>query len=153
MKKVLIFILTLAVANSLFADNNVTFPKEYKEWKHIKTMVIKEKHPMVAFRGIHHIYANDIAYKGYLTGVFEDGSVIALDLLNYEDVNETISESSRIYVAVMEKDEKKYAKTNGWGYEAFKTPSDRLVVDVNKMCLNCHQSQKKNGFVFSKLRK
>jgi len=158
MKKILIASLLGGLLTSLVAENNATieFPVGYKEWKHVKSMIIKPKHPMAdIFHGIHHIYANDKAYEGYKNGEFEDGSIIALDFLNYEDVNETIIESSRIYVAVMKKDEKKYKKTHGWGYEAYKgdTQNEKLVVDVNKMCVNCHVSQEKNDYVFSKIRK
>jgi len=29
----------------------------------------------------------------------------------------------------------------------------RLVVDVNKMCANCHNAKKNSGYVFSTIRK
>ena len=107
---------------------DVAFPKGYKEWRHIKTMIIKPEHPMGdIFHGIHHIYANEKAYEGYKKGKFMDGSVIALDFLNYADTNGSITETSRIYVATMVKDEKKYKKTHGWGYEAFKGDSDKKL--------------------------
>jgi len=156
MKKVLLIGLVLGITSVLCAENvNVEYPQGYKEWKHVKTMIIKPEHPMAdVFHGIHHIYANDKAYKGYKTGKFEDGSVIALDFLNYADVNATISETSRIYVAVMHKNEKMYNSTHGWGYEAFKGNSrEKLVTDVQKMCVSCHEPQVKNNYVFSKIRK
>ena len=153
MKKIVIMALVLG---SLSADNaNVDFPQGYKEWKHIKTMVIKPEHPMGdLFHGIHHIYANDKAYHGYKSGKFEDGAVIALDFLNYEDTNISISETSRIYVATMVKDQKKFKKTHGWGYEAFKGDNrEKLVTDVYNMCVKCHESQEKNSYIFSTIRK
>ena len=155
MKKILATSLILGMMSTLYAENvNVEYPQGYKEWKHIKTMIIKPEHPMAdVFHGIHHIYANDKAYKGYKTGKFEDGSVIALDFLSYVDVNASISETSRIYVATMVKDEKKYKKTYGWGYEAFKGNSkEKLVTNVYNMCVNCHKPQEKNNYVFSTLR-
>ena len=155
MKKVLATSLILGMMSTLYAENvNVEYPQGYKEWKHIKTMIIKPEHPMAdVFHGIHHIYANDKAYKGYKIGKFEDGSVIALDFLNYVDVNASISETSRIYVATMVKDEKKYKETYGWGYEAFKGNSkDKLVTNVHNMCVNCHKPQENNNYVFSTLR-
>jgi len=140
----------------LFAGNvHVDFPQGYKDWKHVKTMIIKPEHPLGnLFHGIHHIYANEKAHKGYKTGTFEDGSVIVLDFLNYADANGGISETSRIYVATMVKDEKRYKATHGWGYEAFKgNGKEKLVQNVNDMCVKCHLSQAKNNYVFSTIRK
>jgi len=150
MKKIVFICLVCSV---LFADNvKVEFPTGYKEWRHIKTMLIKPEHPMKSFHGIHHIYANKKAIEGYKTGDFKDGSILVLDLLNYKETNTTISETSRIYVATMVKDEKKYKKTHGWGYEAFKGDSNEtMVTDVYKMCVKCHESQKKHDYIFSTL--
>ncbi len=156
MKELTVSILAFALASQLLAQDYVPYPDGYKEYKHIKTLVIKPEHPQAEiFVGIHHIYANDKAYKGYKNKEFEDGSIIVLDYLKYEDVNHTIYETSRNYVAVMHKDEKKYAKTKGWGYEAFagNSKDKRLVNDVNKMCFDCHLQQEKNDYIFSKLRK
>ncbi len=156
MKKIVLIGLVSGVMGYAFADNvNVDFPQGYKDWKHIKTMLIKPEHPMGdVFHGIHHIYANEKAYNGYKTGKFEDASVIALDFLNYADINASISETSRIYVATMVKNEKKYKTTHGWGYEAFKGNSEeRLVKNVYNMCVKCHELQEKNNYIFSTIRK
>jgi hypothetical protein len=156
MKKITILVLALSLASELLAQNqSVPYPDGYKEYKHIKTLIMKPEHPQAdIFAGIHHIYANDKAYKGYKNGSFEDGSIIVLDYLKYEDANHTIYETSRNYVAVMYKDEKKYKDTKGWGYEAFEGNSKdkRLVNDVNKMCFSCHLPQKRSDYVFSKIR-
>ena len=158
MKRIMLASLALIVSSITICatdSTNVTYPSHYKEWKHIKTLIIKPEHPMGnIFHGIHHIYANDKAYAGYTTGTFEDGSVIALDYLHYADANDTISETDRIYVAIMEKDSKKYASSQGWGYEAFKGKTqERLVTNVAIMCANCHQSQSKRDYIFSHIRK
>ena len=155
MKKILWTSMILGMITASYAENvNVKYPQDYKEWKHIKTMIIKPEHPMGdVFHGIHHIYANDKAYEGYKKGEFEDGSIIALDFLNYKDANASISETSRIYVAVMQKDKSKYKNTHGWGYEAFKGNSkEKLVTNVYNMCVKCHEPQAKNNYIFSTLR-
>ena len=48
MKKILIASLLGGLLTSLVAENNATieFPVGYKEWKHVKSMIIKPKHPM-----------------------------------------------------------------------------------------------------------
>ena len=158
MKKITVVGLSLLISTmAILATENtqVSYPDNYKEWTHIKTLIIKPGHPLGnIFHGIHHIYANDKAYAGYKSGTFTDGSVIVLDYLQYADANGTISETNRIYAAVMQRDNKKYAKTQGWGYEAFKgNTQERLVTNVNTMCANCHKSQSKRGYVFSQMRK
>ena len=41
-------------------QSEVPYPTGYRDWSHIKSMVIEEGHPLFeAFGGIHHIYAND----------------------------------------------------------------------------------------------
>ena len=155
MKKIVSVGLACGLMSSLVAGNiSVAFPQGYKDWKHVKTMIIKPEHPLGnIFHGIHHIYANEKAVEGYKTGMFQDGSVIALDFLNYADVNGSISETSRIYVATMAKDEKRYKKTHGWGYEAFKgNGKEKLVKNVHNMCVACHESQVKHHYIFSTLR-
>ena len=60
----------------------VDYPTGYRDWTHVKSMVIQSGHPLYeSFGGIHHIYANQSALEGYRTGSFADGSVIIFDLL------------------------------------------------------------------------
>ena len=67
---------------ALTDDSQVPYPEGYRDWHHVKSMVIEEGHPLYgAFGGIHHLYANDTAMEGYLKGAFPDGSVIVFDLL------------------------------------------------------------------------
>src|SRR5688500_17000822 len=55
----------------------VPFPEGYRDWRHVKSMVISQGHPLFeAFGGIHHLYANELALKGYASGKFPDGSII-----------------------------------------------------------------------------
>ncbi len=40
----------------------VAFPTGWRDWKHVKSMVIEPGHPLYeAFGGIHHIYADPAA--------------------------------------------------------------------------------------------
>lgn len=154
-KLVAIGLISSVVGFASESNIDVAFPDGYKEWKHVKTMIIKPEHPMgKLFHGIHHIYANDKAYDGYKKGKFKDGSVVVLDFLKYTDKGGSITESDRIYAAVMVKDKKKYSKTHGWGYEAFGGNSrKKLVKDVYSMCVQCHEAQEKNDYIFSAIRK
>ena len=96
------------------------YPDGYRDWRHVKSMVIQPGHPLhESFGGIHHLYANKKALEGYKTGKFPDGSVIVFDLLEAPAADSAITEGARKVAGVMHKDAKKYAATGGWGYEGF----------------------------------
>ena len=83
MKQLILAALCAAITiAALAADPQVPYPEGYRDWHHVKSMVIEEGHPLYgAFGGIHHLYANDKAMEGYRKGTFPDGSVIVFDLL------------------------------------------------------------------------
>jgi len=138
------------------SDSLIKYPTDYRNWTHIKSMVIQEGHPLHAsFGGIHHIYANDEALLGYKTGSFPNGSVIIFDLLETDETNNSISEDQRKVLGVMQKDTQKFKQTAGWGFEGFGAgiPSNRVVgSNYKEACFECHISQKQNDYVFSKWR-
>lgn len=142
------------VANA--AAPAVPYPTGYRDWHHVKSMQINPGHGLYdAFGGIHHLYANKAALKGYRTGVWPDGAVIVFDLLEAKSADNTVTEGARKVVGVMHRDAKKYAATGGWGYEGFKADSktERAVgSNAATACHQCHTAQKDSGFVFSKLR-
>jgi hypothetical protein len=134
----------------------VPYPKGYRDWHHVKSMVINPGHSLYdAFGGIHHLYANKAAIKGYQTGKWPDGAVITFDLLDAKSADNTVTEGKRKVLGVMHRDAKKYAATGGWGYEGFKGDSmtERAVgANAASACHQCHTAQKDAGFVFSTLR-
>lgn len=138
------------------AADPVAFPDGYRDWVHVKSMVIGEGHPLFsAFGGIHHLYANAAAAKGYRGGKFEDGAVIVFDLLEAATRDGATVEGARKVVGVMERNTAKFAATGGWGFEGFGggDPAKRVVGDkAVEACFGCHEGQKDNQFVFSKWR-
>lgn len=71
----------------------VDYPTGYRDWTHVKSMVIQPGHQLYeSFGGIHHIYANQSALEGYRTGSFADGSVIIFDLLEATAADNAITE-------------------------------------------------------------
>ena len=134
----------------------VPYPDGYRDWRHVKSMVIQPGHPLhESFGGIHHLYANTNARQGYKTGRFPDGSVIVFDLLEAPVTDNAISEGRRKVVGVMRKDAKKYAATGGWGYEGFGGGDrSKRVVGANAAtaCHACHAARKEHGYVFSSSR-
>ncbi|MEW5864695.1 MAG: cytochrome P460 family protein [Pseudomonadota bacterium] len=135
----------------------VPYPKGYRDWTHVKSMVINRGHPLYeSFGGIHHIYANKKAMEGYAKGKFPDGAVIVFDLLEARSADNALTEGARKVVGVMHKDAEKWKDTGGWGFEGFKGDSttERAVgKNAASACYNCHTQQKDRDFVFSAYRK
>jgi len=157
MRRISIFLVATLLNAAAFAESApVPYPTGYRAWHHVKSMVISPGHGLYdAFGGIHHLYANPAAIKGYQTGKWPDGAVIVFDLLDAKSAENTVTEGARKVVGVMHRDAKKYAATGGWGYEGFKGDSrtERAVAgNAATACHACHIAQKDVGFVFSKMR-
>jgi Cytochrome P460 len=156
--KICVALITLwvgVVTNSYAEKANVDFPLDYRNWLHVKSMLIQPGHALEnPFQGIHHIYANDKAADGLKNGTYADGSVLVFDLLNYTEKDKTIQEGERKLVGVMHKDSAKYSATGGWGFEGFagNSKTERLVKDGGKSCFDCHAPEKGKDYVFSALR-
>ncbi len=150
-----LILLASALVISGLGNGNVDYPKGYRNWAHIKSMVLQEGHPLYdAFGGIHHVYANAKALAAMKAGEpYPDGAVLVFDLLQARQENHAIIEGARKVVGVMQKDTKRFAATGGWGYEAFKGDTqERVVQDMQTACHACHSSQKANDYVFSTYR-
>jgi hypothetical protein len=72
MKLQLLVLMTMLPASAaLAADPEVPYPTGYRDWHHVKSMLIEQGHPLFdAFGGIHHLYANPAALEGYQSGRF-----------------------------------------------------------------------------------
>lgn len=140
----------------LASEPEVPYPTGYRDWHHVKSMVIEEGHPLFAsFGGIHHIYANNKALKGYRAQKFPDGAVIIFDLREAVHADHALTEGQRKVVGVMHKDAKKFAATSGWGFEGFSgsDPTHRVVgLNAASACFACHRPQKNQDYTFSRLR-
>jgi hypothetical protein len=147
--------IVLASFRSSPPDDKVAYPEGYRDWTHVKTYIIGPKNP--AFKtigGFNHVYANDVALKGYRTGDFPDGSIIVQDNIATAEDSISVREGSRAAVIVMIKDAKRFAASEGWGFEAFRGDSqtERLLTPAAvTTCVNCHKKNKQ--MVFSELRK
>ncbi|MDT8439966.1 MAG: cytochrome P460 family protein [Wenzhouxiangellaceae bacterium] len=146
----------LALGSVSTAQAEVPWPEGWRDWHHVKSMVIQPGHPLhAAFGGIHHLYANDKALEGYRSGTFPDGAVIAFDLLEAEDGGNALVEGERKVLGVMHKDAARWSDTGGWGFEGFGggDPDTRVVGEnAYDACFACHQPQAESDFVFSRLR-
>jgi hypothetical protein len=142
----------IGLAQGADASGGVPYPEGYRDFTHVKSMVIEEGHPLFgAFGGIHHVYANEAALRGLRAGGrFDDGAVLVFDLLGAKREASAISEGGRKVVGVMHKDRQRFAATGGWGFEGFKGDTrERAVSDAGAQCFACHESRKAQDFVFS----
>jgi hypothetical protein len=135
----------------------VAYPEGYRNWTHVKSMVILEGHKYFsAFGGFHHVYANDKALESLKQGgAFSKGSVLVFELHQALTEDNTIAEGDRLVIGVMEKDRARFSETEGWGFEDFKFKGDtveRAVTDARKQCLSCHEAQKATDYVYSAYR-
>lgn len=137
----------------------VPYPSGFRTWQHVKSMVIHhKKHPLYdAFAGIHHIYADKKATKALLENKrFPRGAQIVFDLFSIRDKDGAMTESSRKFTAVMVKDDKKYASTGGWGWQAWVGGDRRSPAlksrSEQQACATCHEEVQSKGLVFSQWR-
>ena len=153
----------LAVIASVYgakaiSDNAATvdYPRDYRSWQHVKSMIIQPGHLLEdPFGGIHHIYANSKAMSGLTRGEYEDGAVFVFDLLDYDDSNKTIVETDRKRLDVMQYDSDGFSETSGWGFDTFvgDSATERVVQNVTVSCFACHTSAKASQYVFSRYRR
>lgn len=155
MKKTLLAALAAVTgfaAVSATAADAVAYPKGYRDWRHVKSMVINKGHPLYdAVGGMHHIYANGKALAGYREGRFPNGAVIVFDLFEALDKDNAVAEGAHKAVIVMQKDGRKFKQTDGWGYEVFTAGTQKGTLDAKAAaeCHACHMQQKAKDFVFS----
>lgn len=139
------------------SQTEVAYPEDYRNWVHVKSMVILEGHVhFEAFGGFHHVYANDKAVAALKQGIpFPKGAVLVFDLREALAEDNAISEGRRLVVGVMEKDPERFPGTAGWGFEDFKMRGDvyeRAVTNAREQCLSCHDSRKTSDYVYSEYR-
>jgi len=159
-KPMLMLVATAVFAGSfsLWAlDGTVPFPKEFRKWAHVKSVLVGPQSSAFATEGgIHHIYANDKALEGYETGKFPDGSVIVYDLLETKEMAGNTIEGPTRRVDVMVKQRELYRTTGGWEFMSFPggNPTDgKLTAERQATCSACHSNRKDHDFVLSEFRK
>lgn len=130
---------------------DVPFPSGYREWMHVKSVLIGAQSPAFAGSGgLHHIYANEQAMTGYRTGRFPTGAVIVFDLLDVVEKDGITSEGARARIDVMQ--------LNGsgvWEFGRFMKglPAERFTdAAAIAQCTTCHKNAPGGDFVFSEYR-
>ena len=138
MRKTIITALLLVVTASLVvAAEKASLPKGYAKWEKSRQKMVTDKSSL--FYGIHYIYADKKAMKGYQAGNrFSEGSMIVVEYFNIKDNAGAGVDGPKNMIVLMRKD-KRMKETGGWlfaGYGADGRPSG---MDPSKTCFGCHQ--------------
>jgi Cytochrome P460 len=146
---------------SIVADQktDVPYPRDFRSWQHVKSIVVGPEHRSFAMRGgIHHYYANNQAMKGYRTGKFPNGSMIVdegiLTVDGQGPAKGILLEGDRRGIDVMIKNDRLYKNTGGWGFEHFDQDgtTGALQASGQATCHECHAKAERDH-VFSAVRK
>lgn len=140
----LLMILTLTA----FAAAPV-LPKGYKAWQKSERKVVTDKKSL--FYGIHYMYADKKAIKGYQAGnKFPEGSRIVVEFFNIKE-NPAV-DGPKNMVVLMQKD-KKHQETGGWLFAGFGADGKPSGIDPVKNCFDCHQKDAgQKDFVISTIK-
>ena len=162
MKNLKLILLATTVIAGTFSlraqvDDTAPFPKEFRKWAHVKSVLVGPQSTAFATEGgIHHIYANDKALEGYDTGKFPNGSVIVYDLLETKEMAGNTLEGATRRVDVMVKQSERYRATGGWEFMSFQGSNQtdgKIAAERKAHCVACHSMRKDHDLVFSDFRK
>jgi hypothetical protein len=145
----------MALLLSVVWAETVEAPPDFRSWVRVRSAVVLPDADarMKSEEGMHDIYANPEAVKGYASGEFPDGSMIVYELREAKPNNGVIAEGDRKRVDVMIKDSSLSKSTGGWRFERFwpNDPSHNALTDSGTMCFSCHSKAQAHGFVFSRI--
>lgn len=111
---------------------------KYQGWKKSIRKVVADKKSL--FYGIHYIYADSKALKGYKAGnKFPEGSRIVVEHFNIKGDNSTV-DGPKNMVVLMKKD-KTQKSTGGWLYAGYTADGKPSRLDPVKNCFECHQKE------------
>lgn len=134
---------------------SVEFPVNFRQWVRVGSGVVLPNADarLLSEEGMHDIYANQQAVKGYASGDFPDGSIVVYELREAKPTNGVIVEGERKRLDVMIKDSSLYKSTGGWRFERFwaNDQTHDAINDSGAMCFSCHSKAQTHGSVFSKL--
>ncbi|MBZ0283873.1 MAG: cytochrome P460 family protein [Anaerolineae bacterium] len=143
-----------------YHEGGPDLPADYRYWYHVGSKSITPEGataiglPAEIFgNSFDAVFANTVALNDLRSNTrpFRDGAVFVAPFFKLENpVAGLDAPGTLLFTAVMEKDSEHFAETNGWGFEAFAPDGTRLT-DLRQACVDCHNSQEANDFVFSSL--
>ena len=131
---VVVAIFVSVVSVSLFAAPAAVLPKGYLSWKKSERKVDSDKKSL--FYGIHYIYADKTAIKGYQAdNRFAEGSRIVVEYFNIK--GDPSVDGPKNMIVFMRKD-KRFKQTGGWRFAGFGADGKPSGLDPVKTCFDCH---------------
>ena len=110
-------------------------PKGYTDWTKSERKLVTDKNSL--FYGIHYIYADKKALKGYKAGnKFQEGSTIVVDYFNIKAGSS--GDGPKNMVVLMRKD-KRHKETGGWLFAGYGADGKPSGLDPVGTCFGCHQ--------------
>lgn len=139
-------VLTLVFPLAGFSAPAASLPKGYLSWKKSERKVDTNKSSL--FYGIHYIYADKAAMKGYLAGNrFPEGSRIVVEYFNIKGTPAVDGPKNMI---VMMKKNKRFKQTGGWQFAGFGADGKPSGLDPVTTCFDCHlKDAAKRDYVIS----
>lgn len=126
----LLFCITSVPSNAASS----TLPKGYTAWKKSERKIVTDKNSL--FYGIHYIYADKKAQRGYRAdNRFAEGSRIVVEFFNIKD-NPAV-DGPKNMIVLMQKD-KRQKKTGGWLFAGFGADGKPSGIDPVTTCFGCH---------------
>jgi Cytochrome P460 len=151
-------LIPLVALSAQTAGDDVPFPKGFRDWFAVNSMIVTKDSPISdQIGGMHIIYVNANGLPTLKNGgpfPYPDGSVFADDVHEFSIKDGSYVEGNKKAVTVMVKDAKKYSTTGGWGFQVWAggDPSKPLVPDAAhavQACFVCHTPQKAQDYTFS----
>ena len=131
MSSVLLLCLNSAVSGAVTA----ALPKGYGAWKKSDRKVVTDTNSL--FYGIHYIYADKKAQRGYLAdNRFPEGSRIVVE--SYAIKGSPAVDGPKNMIVLMQKDKRQTA-TGGWLFAGFGVDGKPSGLDPVTTCFGCHQ--------------
>jgi hypothetical protein len=125
----------LLLPMTVAAATTPPLPKGYTGWKKSERKLVTDKNSL--FYGIHYIYADKKALKGYKDGNrFPEGSTIVVDYFNIKAGSD--ADGPKNMVVMMRKDKRK-KETGGWLFAGYGADGKPSGLDPVSTCFGCHQ--------------
>src|SRR5579862_2671664 len=113
---------SLLLALSAFAAHSaddIKVPVGYRNWFHVNTMIVDKASPLFeALGGMHNVHVNSTGESALKNeGPYSDNLNFVTDLHDFSTSDGAYVEGPLKGLAVMVKNQKKYASTGGWGFQ------------------------------------
>ncbi|MBX7116963.1 MAG: cytochrome P460 family protein [Myxococcaceae bacterium] len=149
-RKVMLVLGLCAVAVTAVAEDKAAapeFPKDYRGWQYVKSMVIADKKH--GLYGFHHVFVTGKGLKAFKEGKgYPEGTELVVPFYEVKEEGGAMVPGALMKTLLMKRD-KKATDTGGWRFAAFDASDKPLEMDVKAGCFQCHTAKKDREFVFS----